>query len=74
MLDFIQIAPMIFDIAEKYGITYANAYMIADAINNGLTVASFLTILTGVGSIVGATTALIRKKVFEVGLKKAAWW
>lgn len=74
MLEVIESIPFVFDIAEKYGITYANAYLIADAINNGLTIASILSVLTGVGSIIGASTALIRKKIFDVGLKKAALW
>ena len=53
---------------------HASAYKIAQAINAGLSVASVISIASGVGSIVGLFTFAIKKKVIELGMKATAAW
>lgn len=74
MLDVIESTQYIFDIVAKYGVTYTQAYLIANAINAGLSLASILSIVSGVGSIIGASINLIRKNIWELSLNRAIMW
>ncbi|MFU8692714.1 hypothetical protein ACNA6I_23150 (plasmid) [Rossellomorea sp. FS2] len=62
------------DLAAKLGITYSKAYLIAKAVSAGMTLASILTIVSGVGSIVGVYMFAIKKKVIDLGLRATAAW
>ncbi|MED0774095.1 hypothetical protein [Bacillus siamensis] len=64
----------LFDLAAKLGITMGNAYKIAQAINAGWSLASIISIVSGVGSIVGIYMYAIKKKIVELGMKATAAW
>ncbi|MCI4127508.1 hypothetical protein [Bacillus haynesii] len=64
----------LFDIAAKFGITFSNAYKIAQAINAGWSLASIISIAMGVGSIIGIYMYAIKKKIMELGMKATAAW
>jgi hypothetical protein len=70
MLEVMEIA----DLAAKLGITYSKAYLIAQAVNSGLTLASILTIVSGVGSIVGVYMFAIKRKIIDLGMRATVAW
>ncbi|MCA1065324.1 hypothetical protein QTG56_07355 [Rossellomorea sp. AcN35-11] len=70
MLEVMEIA----DLAAKLGITYSKAYLIAQLVNGGLTVASIISIVSGVGSIIGVYMFAIKRKIIDLGMRATVAW
>ncbi|GAW27892.1 hypothetical protein [Carboxydocella sp. ULO1] len=63
-----------FAMVQNIGVSYYTAWLIADAINAGLSIATIIAIVSGVASWIGVFYSAIRKKIWELGMSAAVFW
>jgi len=63
-----------FALINHFGISYWAAWTIAKAISAGLSIATIIAIVSGVASWIGVFYAVIRKKIWELGMTAVVFW
>lgn len=65
---------VLFDLVAHIGVTYANAWKIANAINAGMSIAAALSIIGGITSIAGMFLIAIRNAAKTIATRYLVLW
>lgn len=65
---------MEFALIQHFGVTYWAAWTIVKAIEAGMSIASIIALVSGVGAWIGVFYSVIKKKIWDLGTTAVVFW